>query len=315
MAFCYVVNDCHPLIRNGKRDHKKKSIPFHSYFCVRLGIAVFVRPELFLSWIIAVFFSIIVGFKSPIKNRLIDMLVGFCPITLLTLIFGVPVTGGRSLVAFGQHYAVHYVKAHNLNVDPWNNWHQIFSIDFNGATGILSAAIINPAAFFNHIFNNIKQLYWGGYQLLPSLPISKTQSLFVGLLLLVLLMLGIVLGLYFQAQRSGLRVKSSNTTFSFIAIAFLIVAFPSIISTVVIFPSTGYFRIIFIPTLMLSILGWGLLLSKKEELALLLKKRSAFFAAFVVLLLLIAPGRTSFKPALFTFFQDQKQILHQIFRQ
>lgn len=57
----------------------------------------------------------------------------------------------RTWVAFGQHYALTHVRA---NEDPWRDWKTVVERDFPGATGVVSAVRVSPAAALSVIPRN-----------------------------------------------------------------------------------------------------------------------------------------------------------------
>jgi hypothetical protein len=69
---------------------------------------------------------------------------------------GIPLAGGRGFLAFGQHYAVHWVSWNNDLRNPWTHWDDIVKVDFGGATSIAQAALANPAAIGRHILTNLR---------------------------------------------------------------------------------------------------------------------------------------------------------------
>jgi hypothetical protein len=120
----------------------------------------YVRPEFFISF--ALSFLIFAGcliahfkksasLKDGIAISIIVLGMLWCIETI-----GIPLAGGRSFLAFGQHYAVHWVSWHNDLRNPWTNWDDIVKLDFGGATSITQAALANPMAISRHILTNLK---------------------------------------------------------------------------------------------------------------------------------------------------------------
>ena len=119
----------------------------------------YVRPEFFISFVLS--FLIFTGcliyyFKKSVSLKERILILGFILATALCIyIVGIPLAGGRSFLAFGQHYAVHWVGWHHDLRNPWTHWNDIVSIDFGAATSILQAALANPIAFSRHIGTNL----------------------------------------------------------------------------------------------------------------------------------------------------------------
>ena len=134
-----------------------------------LGMAVsslilaYSRPEFFLLTLI---FSLIalsyLGFSLLIRKLKLgkaDFLFLFflCGITLLFLIWwGVPFSSGRSIYAFGQHYAK---NAQNCFMDETARhmaWEEILALDFGNAQSMEEVIRNNPLSFRRHLACNIR---------------------------------------------------------------------------------------------------------------------------------------------------------------
>jgi hypothetical protein len=73
---------------------------------------------------------------------------------------GVPLStgGGRSFIAFGQHYALNVVVAKKLPVNPWVHFVSIARDDFGDAQTFGEALRANPAAVLRHVSMNAVSL-------------------------------------------------------------------------------------------------------------------------------------------------------------
>lgn len=120
----------------------------------------YVRPEFFISFVLC-FLSfaacVIYRFKKSISFKE-AIALGFVVLAMVWCIelIGIPLAGGRSFLAFGQHYAVHWVSWHNDLRNPWTHWDDIVKVDFGGATSIFQAVLANPMAISRHILTNLK---------------------------------------------------------------------------------------------------------------------------------------------------------------
>lgn len=145
--------------------------------CVLALTALFmsyVRPEFYLSWIFfcaALFAHLALQLKrqyqmSLKRSRLLSAVYLVLPVMLTVLfslflvdLLGKPMgDGARSMLAFGQHYAVNWVVWNHSNLSPWTNWNTIFMTDFKGATSIMSAVLLNPWAVLHHVYANVLSL-------------------------------------------------------------------------------------------------------------------------------------------------------------
>lgn len=97
------------------------------------------------------------------------------------LVFGNPLAGSRSWIAFGQHFAFNWVHWNQSDLDPWQNWQEILSKVFGADTDSIGGAILaDPILFARHLLANfIKYLSQSINILLVdfrslSLSVSKT---------------------------------------------------------------------------------------------------------------------------------------------
>jgi hypothetical protein len=82
--------------------------------------------------------------------------------------WGLPFGGsGRGLVAFGQHYVHNWRNISGNNKGDlmweWVNWREVFFKDFPGAQNMFQALVVNPKAFFMHLFFNFKHLFYRAF--------------------------------------------------------------------------------------------------------------------------------------------------------
>jgi hypothetical protein len=128
------------------------------------AIVTFLRPEFAFGWIIAFLSGLYYMVHCLFKFRRFpkgDFYIFFLSIAFslgLLAIFGNPLQGSRSFMAFGQHYSLNYVKWHNLEINPWTNWNNIVAKSFGDADSIGSALRANPVAFFSHLASNCIRL-------------------------------------------------------------------------------------------------------------------------------------------------------------
>jgi hypothetical protein len=136
--------------------------PYWRWLVMALATLVmsYVRPEFFISFVLS--FLIFTGcliyyFKKSVSLKERILIFGILlAIVLCIYVVGIPLVGGRSFLAFGQHYAVHWVSWHHDLRNPWTHWNDIVSIDFGAATSIAQAALANPTAIGRHILTNLR---------------------------------------------------------------------------------------------------------------------------------------------------------------
>jgi len=130
-----------------------------------LGIASFVRPEMLvaqvavvgslsLAMVAAYFFG-----KLTLRRAALTMAVALVPVALLAATFGNPLAGGRSEIAFGQHYSLNKSEAGLIQINPWVNWESIVSEDFGSACSPSQALLRNPKAMIWHMNRNLSNAW------------------------------------------------------------------------------------------------------------------------------------------------------------
>ncbi len=150
------------------------------------------RPEFLAGFIpgIAVFFVLVFrNRKAPFSFPFWVVLPVLVSLVCIG-IWGIPGgDSGRGLVAFGQHYVHNWRNISGRNQGDlmwdWVNWREIFYHDFPGASNFFEALLINPSAFFSHIFFNAKYLIYKAFvyffeSLIPNrwlaLPVNYTVA-------------------------------------------------------------------------------------------------------------------------------------------
>lgn len=120
----------------------------------------YVRPEMFLCYILVGLYYIIYFIKNWMKSSITSKILMFVFITgsvsILNTI-GQPAFKGdsyRSFFAFGQHFSVNWVDWNNSTISPWTNWRQIMTENFGKATSLSEALSNNPEIFVRHIISN-----------------------------------------------------------------------------------------------------------------------------------------------------------------
>lgn len=126
-------------------------------------LAAFVRAEYVVSFYLAAGLAICcaiaaVVVKADIERREIAIgLAAIGAIVWLSFAWSFPVLegGGRSFMAFGQHYALRTVADRHLGINPWDNWQQIVTADFPGATSMADALMMHPHLVLGFFAENL----------------------------------------------------------------------------------------------------------------------------------------------------------------
>ncbi|MGC8952732.1 hypothetical protein [Chloroflexus sp.] len=124
--------------------------------------ASYVRPELFLSYIIGLSIVLIDLIRDYRQKRLLPWITmgitGCAQLALLTW-QGVPVTEGRSFVAFSQHFATSWITWNTSPLDPWEDHRIVMQTVFGEADTVWEAFLANPTAILGHVVQNVIRLY------------------------------------------------------------------------------------------------------------------------------------------------------------
>ena len=137
-----------------------------------LGLASFARPELTVAFLglatILLAISCWEAWQRPEAiTRLIAMgLIAIVPFCLLSQLFGLPLGGTRSGVAFSQHYSLSKFNAGLIDVEgrtdwlgPYRNYQEVAQEDFGKPiVGLSEAWEIAPAKVLGHFYRNAEAL-------------------------------------------------------------------------------------------------------------------------------------------------------------
>lgn len=195
-----------------------------------LLIATFVRPELLLA---SGLLMLIAVKQAVAARRFVWLSIPVLVLIFLVAVFGPPFASGRSMYAFGQHYAVNVVQAQHLSIDPWNHWQEIVVKDFGAAASPLEALRTNPRAFFWHVGCNLREIPRSLSLLTLIIPGAGMGLRIVsGLAIAVLLSFGI-----YRALR---KVRSESNSRRALALAGCLLV-PYAVSALLISPRLHYF--------------------------------------------------------------------------
>jgi hypothetical protein len=134
-------------------------------------LTAYARPEYFLtSVLLAVLLAGGILLKKEWRTRrgILDLggvvLVG----AVIIAIIGLPVSGYRSLCAFGQHFALHWVSWTGSELHPWVDWETILMQNFGQVNGMADVVRNNPHLFLKHVGQNLLGLTGNFDKLFPT---------------------------------------------------------------------------------------------------------------------------------------------------
>jgi hypothetical protein len=270
---------------------RARTWPWHvAKLGVTLLLASYVRPELALSVLLyglAAFSAclwVVLRQRQQAPRLLLPALLVLACATVLHCGLGTPLGGGRSFIAFGQHYAANVVQAEQLALNPWGSSYDcIVERDFGTASTVRQAWEANPRAFLWHIGVNVRQTPQAIGQLIRTkLDLPAAHHLLAGAAVLAL---GGWIGRLRRPEESASRRKGSATALIMLAL----VLAPALLSAFLIHPRLHYLMPAVL--LLLAVLGgglagfprWG---GPKSQLA-----RLPLLLGVFILLLAITPNR------------------------
>ena len=136
-------------LASGIRDPLLRALPLGlAYF-----VAAFARSEFVLAFYLLS--AGLVLYVLALRRTRRDFLIlgGYAAcIACLSLVMHFPVLAGseRSMMAFGQHYALQ-LQEQGAAIDPWLQWRAVMQEGFGDSASIQEALAHNPSAFFGHL--------------------------------------------------------------------------------------------------------------------------------------------------------------------
>ncbi len=220
-----------------------------SKFYIVLGglfLLVYTRPEYILSWLLFSLIAVMYLIFRYLKTRKQVMLVAVMVTVICSgfiFIIKSPAQTRRSMMAFGQHYALNLYKQGKITINPNTNWKKILKEDFQTDDSLMSAFMSNPKAMVNHMIANVKVI---PYQMMQHFFPFGIRTGFIKKALLVILCLLFVLQMVFVfvkkwKQKSLWGEDKNEAIFDLIS---LIIMLPLLISIVFIYPREHYLLIL-----------------------------------------------------------------------
>lgn len=240
-------------------------------------LTAYVRPEYFLTSVLLVLVLVAgIALKSDWRTRkeFLDLGGLLLVVAAIIAVVGLPVSGSRSVCAFGQHFALYWVSWTGSELHPWVDWETILAQNFGQVHGMLDVVRNNPQMFLKHVGQNLVGLVSNFGMLFPSFLFGDKLSK-IALVLLV--------GWVFFARRSGFRLNFTRQK-GYILIVFLFLL-SGLIAIVTVYPRPHYFVFpVFLVTTSLA-----LLLSGREEARESLPMRYVLILALLVLAVTPSP--------------------------
>jgi hypothetical protein len=206
-----------------------------AWFAVAASTAfvLFIRPEFALSLVLIGALWLFDMVRRKRGGDLITWSYSIAALVLVAALFallGNPFTNGRSMIAFGQHYALNVIDAGEEHVDPWTNWETIAQQDL-GTTESLTTALRNaPGRIRWHVQRNLSQALptWARMYLPAGAQMSRTAWV---------LLIAMAAGLLLVAGRR--RKTASDGFWELFAVVFVL-CLPALLSAIVIHPRQHY---------------------------------------------------------------------------
>lgn len=233
-----------------------------------IAVATFVRPELVGALVVCLAITVCASVRDHQYRAVI--LPGVV-VAMLIVLFGVPFGGGRSMNAFGQHYAFGIARLRHIEIDPWNNWEWFVRADFGDVSTPFAAFLANPGAFAHHVATNGRNLFKSSYLLMPYLASSNG----VGLVLWTVLAIPFVIGIFWAIRISLCDKRALRQILLSGALAI-----PWCLSSLMVWPRPRYFVAAF--TALSILAAFGLIQRLHFR-----KGRSWMFGALPLVLLII----------------------------
>jgi hypothetical protein len=252
-------------------------IKSHILFAIIISIgallASFVHPELFLTFVLSfIFLAILIISERKRLNKYhhISLLIYISIVIALLTTVGLPISGNRSLIAFGQHFSFTVVGAPGTSsLNPWTDWQEIFTQNFGKATNLAEAFNNNTPRFLQYIKSNIKYFPKAFHIIIFArvFPTDRFSTIILSILLIVLCI----------AFSSNIRKNFAEKKELFIFGSLFLV--PEIISAIIIYPEVQVLLILAV----LVILGMTILLAGNQEGAQLQYRHLLLLGLFIIM--------------------------------
>ncbi|MBX9891037.1 MAG: hypothetical protein K2Y12_01820 [Chitinophagaceae bacterium] len=121
--------------------------------CLVILLSCYIRPENTFLLLLLVM-ATLRRYRATMLWTKMTTLLGI--ILSIFLLFGFPLSGGRSFYAFAQHFSLNYVSWYKLSFDPWFDYPVIMKNSFGKCNSLWDVVTTNPSLLFRHLFSNLK---------------------------------------------------------------------------------------------------------------------------------------------------------------
>ncbi|MCP4151039.1 MAG: hypothetical protein GY757_25065 [bacterium] len=229
-----------------------------------LFLLVYTRPENTLPYILFSLVSIIYLLHKYRKT----MGRVYIYLAIITLVAGVfttlvknPATTGRSILAFGQHYALNLHQRGEIKGNPNTTWKKVMRDNFGTDKSLIAAFSNNPGKMIKHIRSNIARLPLSQLIAPYKLKGAAAQKIFIIVIALLFLLSMVYLIKDFKKKIRAQKVENPGpgrenneelTAHRLYYILSLLITMPLLISVCLIYPREHYILILFVVGLVLA---------------------------------------------------------------
>jgi len=213
-------------------------------FCAGVLISAYVRPEFFIGFLTGLslcFFCFLGSDRSKMREN-IFFIISLMLFSLgLVSLLGLPmfIKDNRSFLAFGQHFALNYYDWMGIQANGWLDWKEVMLSQFGKAKTIFDAFQYAPALFLRHVLYNalgeIKQILHLFVHVNIILPFPRYKL--PEALALLIVTLTFILRAVWRNKTLVVSVQGQRV----LILQLVCVAFPAILSFLIIYPHPHYF--------------------------------------------------------------------------
>ncbi|MBO0938067.1 hypothetical protein J2I47_16055 [Fibrella sp. HMF5335] len=215
-------------------------------------LATYGRPEFYLGFILLSILAAGYWFWQRRRQGTQTSETAHLPYALISLVgvaavlvlwLGFPLAGGRSHIAFGQHFAMNYAVWHpGFPFSPWMHSQEFIRAGFGrDITSMGDAFFLNPSMFMKHVGQNLINLVKMTAQMLQDVLITPWLSrlVFPGRRYLILAMLVTILGIT-NWKQSLINWRAGFRRDGWFWVCVLLCIAPTFISCILIYPREHY---------------------------------------------------------------------------
>jgi len=259
-------------------------------------LSAYVRPELFISFILIMSFFLfsLIKTKSLLKNFKSILKIGLIVLSIIVIIGNPLGGGGRAFGAFKQHFSLNWVAWNHSALNPWRDCDEIISNNFGNINNIPEALFSNTGLFFKHLSTNISIIYpeFLGLTSYTVFTVNNFRLEYIGLyLLLFIIIIYTLINLYRSKEPISQFLKNNLKDSKQILLISVFYLIPIISSIIIIYPRQHYllFLLFFVIIILIPLIRVNCNKSKLER-----KITSITLIALAILLLIVTPNPKRF---------------------